>query len=360
MRFEKKMKSTARILLVGIAISAFYLLWQKGIPPKNQLSEQPNPTPEIVSAITPNAISADISPTIFESAPVQRASNPLADRLATLHSKLHQWQDSLIHNPDDEEGRKQLLNEILRMVTDENVVDVIQSLSPEELNTPFGIGALHHWMGVDSGAATAWLAARPDSSKEQILAVAEDWTTSPDRLQKYLDELPQSSWKQNFLEQTSSAELTVDPSEAVKLAMEMDSGEAQTNLLRSAACKWVSTDPNAALDWISSVNDLPLREQLVASAAQAYALTDPSLSMAWLTSQVKSPPLVKDAVCNILETWVSADPASAAQWTSAIPDRDLKMNASRIVFNHWSQTDPTAANAWAQNLPANDLNPSHK
>jgi hypothetical protein len=347
------MKSVARILLVGIAISAFYLLWQKSIPPKNQLSEQPNPTPEIVSAITRNAISADASPPKFEPAPVPMASNPLTDCLATLHSKLHQWQDSLIHNPDNEDGRKQLLNEMLGMVTDENVVDVIQSLSPEELNTPFGIGALHHWMGVDSGAATAWLAARPDSSKEQILAVAEDWTPNPDSLQHYLDQLPQSAWKQNFLEQASSAALAADPSEAVKLAMEMDSGEAQTNLLRAAACKWVGTDPNAALDWISSVNDLPLREQLIASAAQAYALTEPSLSMAWLTSQVKSAPLIKDATCNILETWVAADPASAAQWASAIPDGDLKMNASRIVFSHWSQTDPDAANAWAQNLPAN-------
>jgi hypothetical protein len=351
---DKQMKNVARFLLAGIAIATIYSLWQKTLQPINRISTQPNPAPPIISSpVTSASLSRDISSSMLQSAPAQRVSIPLADCLATLHSKLRRWQDSQMHDPDDEEGRKQLLAEMLGMLTDENVVDVIQSLSAEELNTPFGIGALHHWMQVDSATATAWLAARPDATTEQILAVAEDWTGNPDGLQQYLDQLPQSGWKQNFLEQASSAALSADASESIKLADEMEPGDAKTNLLRSAACKWISTDPDAALDWITGVSDPSLREQLIASATQSYALTDPSLSMAWLISQVKSDALVKDAACNILEIWVSTDPASAARWVSGISDSDLKINASKIVFNHWSQTDPDAANAWAQNLLAN-------
>lgn len=349
------MKNSAKFLLGTATIILIYFLWLKDSRSANQTSKQ-----VAIAAVqtTPrparhSSTSADIPSPMVQPALTQMPLDPLSRRLAVLHSKLRQWRESQIRDPDDEEGRRQLMTELLAMVTDENVVEVIQSLSPDELNTPFGMGALRHWMRLDPTIATDWLAARPDSTKEQILAVAEDWTSNPDGLQQYMDQLPQSRWKQNFLEQASSAALSDDPSEAIKLAWEMDSGDAQTNLLRSAACKWISTDPNAALDWITSISDPSLREQLTASAAQSYALTDPSLSMSWLTSQVQSTPLIKDAACNILETWVSTDPVSAAAWVSGISDGDLKTEASKIVFNHWSQTDPNAASAWAESLQVN-------
>lgn len=344
----KQMNKPAKFLLVGMAIAVLYFLWPKNSGPIQQISAQPSPAPASTAAIDAS-VSTDMPQPAIPPAAAQTSLNPLADRLAALRAKLRQWQESQMHDPDDEDGRARLLAEMLGMVTDETVADIIKSLSVEELNTPFGIGALHHWMQVDSITATRWLAAQPGSSAEQILAVAEDWTSNPDGLQQYLDQLPQSAWKQQFLEQASSAALSADPVEAIKLAGEMDSGGAQTNLLRSAACKWISTDPNAALNWIISVNDPSLREQLIASAAQSYALTDPSLSMDWLVSGVKSDAVARDAECNILQTWVSTDPASAANWVSGLPEGDLKMSAAEIVFAHWSQTDPEAANAWAQN-----------
>src|SRR5262249_40410396 len=163
--------------------------------------------------------------------------------------------------PDDVEGRDELLREMLAMVTDENVAAVVQSLSAEEMNTPFGIGTLHRWMQVDPVAATNWLAARSDTTKEQTLAVAEDWTSHRDDLQSYLDQLPDTTWKQSFLEQVSSATSLKDSLEAIKLAQQMNPGDAQTNLLRSVVCGWVSTDPEAAIDWVTNVKDPQLREQ---------------------------------------------------------------------------------------------------
>src|SRR5215475_14185491 len=98
------MKNTARILLVGMAISIFCFLWPKNSPPKDRISAQSNPAPQSVSLATHDSASTDISRPMLRPAPAQLASNPLADRLAMLHSKLDQWQDSLIHDPDDEEG----------------------------------------------------------------------------------------------------------------------------------------------------------------------------------------------------------------------------------------------------------------
>ena len=248
------------------------------------------------------------------------------------------------------EGRARLLQEMFDMVTDENVAKLIQSLSPEEMNTPFGAGALHHWMQADPITASNWLASRPDTTEDQTLAVAEDWAGNPDGLRQYLDQLPDTAWKQNFLQDASSEMSFTNPVEAVKLAGQMKPGDAQINLLRAVACSWVSTDPNAALDWITSVKDPALREQLVASAAQSYALTDPALATAWLVSMAKSDAVVKDATLNIIQTWVTKDPASAAEWASQLPDGDTKLAAIDTVSKYWQQTDPNAATKWIQNL----------
>ncbi len=267
--------------------------------------------------------------------------------------------ESEANDPDDEEGRNQLLREMLAMVTDENVADIIKSLSAEEMNTPFGSGALHHWMQVDPITASNWLASRPGTTEDQTLAVAEVWAGDPDGLKQYLDQLPDTAWKQSFLQDASSEMTFTNPVAAVNLAQQMKPGDAQTNLLRAVVCGWVSTDPNAAMNWVANVQDPSLREQLIASAVQSYALTDPAQAAAWLVSEVKSDGIVKDSVLNILNTWVTIDPAAAANWAAQFPEGDTKAAAVKIVSTYWQQTDPDAASAWILNLAGGPVNPSH-
>jgi hypothetical protein len=205
-------------------------------------------------------------------------------------------------------------------------------------------------MQVDPVTASNWLAARPNTTEDQTLAVAEEWNKNRDGLTQYLDQLPDTAWKQNFLQDASSSMSLKDPVEAVKLAQQMKPGDAQTNLLRAVVCGWVSTDPNVAMNWVANVKDPALREQLVASAVQSYALTDPAQAANWLVQEVKSDGLVKDAALNILQTWVTTDPAAAANWAAQFPEGDTKTAAIKIVSNHWQQTDPAAATAWMQNL----------
>lgn len=266
---------------------------------------------------------------------------------ASLRAKIHQWQD---FDPNDDEGREKLLQEMLAMLTDENVAEIIQSLSVEEMNTDFGSGALHRWMQVDPTVASNWLAARAETTQDQTITVAEDWNKHPEDLQKYLEQLSDTPWKQNLLT-AASADMTMkDPEAAIKLAQQIGSGDALTNSLRSVANAWVSADPEAALKWVTSVKDPALREQLIASAVQAYALTDPAQAATWLISEVKSEAIVKETAINIVETWVAESPADAANWVSQFPEGETKVAAVKVISGRWRQIDPAAANAWVQRM----------
>jgi hypothetical protein len=248
---------------------------------------------------------------------------------------------------------------MLALVTDENVTAIIQSLTPEELNTPFGTGALHHWMQVDPVSASNWLAARPDTTQNETLAVAGGWVGNPDGLSQYLAQLPDTAWKQTFLQDAGSEMAAKDPLAAIQLAQQMNPGDTRTNLLRSVVSGWVGTDPAAAIDWVGSVPDPSLREQLVASVVQSYALADPAQAADWLVQEVKSEAVLNDAALNILGTWVASDPAAAADWASRFPEGNLKAAAVTIVSSHWRQTDPAAAMAWIQNLSGEVASPAN-
>lgn len=306
----------------------------------------------VESASTPSipTRSADSSVAAFQAPPWQSPNDPSVQAMASLRSKLRQWQRSEATDPDDEEGRDRLIQTMLATLTDGNVAEIVQSLSAEEMNTSFGIGALHRWMKVDPIATSSWLASRPDTTEEQTFAVASDWVGNRDDLQQYLDQLPDTAWKQGLLVASSSTVSIKDPLEAIKLAEKMNSGDAQTNLLRAVACSWADTDPVAALDWVAGVKDPSLRELLIASANQSYALTDPFHAATWLISDVKSDGILKEAALNILGTWVAKNPEQAANWASQFPEGDTKTAAVKIVSQYWQQTDPAAATAWIQKL----------
>jgi len=86
-------------------------------------------TPPLAESVSTTAMpTASIPPTRRHCASaiaVSKLSDPLAHTKALLRSKLHQWQESEASDPDDDEGRAQLLQEMLAMVTDENVAEII-------------------------------------------------------------------------------------------------------------------------------------------------------------------------------------------------------------------------------------------
>jgi hypothetical protein len=280
--------------------------------------------------------------------------NPTDDTPALIHLKLRLWLESVTDESADE---PQLMQELLAMLTDENAAAIIQSLSSDELSTPFGTAALEHWLKVDVTGAANWIAARSDTTEDQACLVAhkllED-AAGLQNLQSYCDQLPDTEWKRNVLIGASLEVLSKDPAEAINLAQRMNPGIAQTNVLRSVAYDWMSRDPDAALDWILNVNDPPLRETLIAAGAEAAAATDPDLAAGWLVSTVKSEGILNDTALHIIETWIAKDPAGAANWVARFPDGSTREAAVGIVSRLWLQSDRGAATVWIQNLPEGD------
>jgi hypothetical protein len=337
------MKLLAKLLLIAAVGATVILVWRE-----NWSSTSKRQTPAKVTA-TPLRTTVSSS-ALNQTERSQTRYEPQPDTTAQLHSLLRSWKRSETNDPDDEEGRDKLLKTMLATLTDGNVAEIIQSLSADEMNTPFGIGALHRWMKVDPIATSNWLASRQGTTEEQTFAVANDWIGNRDSLQQYLDQLPDTAWRQDLLAAAGSVLSVKEPVEAIKLAEQMKPSDAQTNLLKSVACAWVDTDPVAALDWVASVNDPQLREPLIASALQSYALADPRNAATWLVSDIKSSGVAKDAALNILATWVTKSPADAADWVSLFPDGDIKVAAVQVVSSYWHQTDPAATAAWIQKL----------
>ena len=277
-------------------------------------------------------------------------SDPLASVKASLRAKLQQWRESEIQDPDNEEGRAQLMNEMLAMLTDENIAEIVQSLSPEEMTTEFGVTALGRWMKVNPAAASNWLAAQPDATQEQTVAVAEGWIGNRVGMEQYLGQLPDTAWKQNFIETVGAQTMVRDPRLSLEMALQMNPGDAQTDLLKAIACAWMDSNPQATVNWIASVKDPNLSDQLIASAAQSYALIDPAQAATWLVSDVKSQEVVEEAALNIISSWVIKDPLGAADWVAQFPNGQTKAQAIEKVAARWRLTDPAAAEAWLQQL----------
>ncbi len=354
------MKSLAKVVPIGIIaiVVIFSCQWNRYFESRNPAppAAMPPTTPteprEFVSA--PEAIVVQSSG-VIQTAPPTKRSTPFEDTMALIHSKLHKWLDAKKNGAEEDETQSMLV--LQAMLTDTNAAEIIQSLTADELDTPFGFEGIRHWMNADPVQASNWFAARPDTTRDQTGAVAQGWAADSTGLQKYVTQLPDSAWKQSFLQEAGSQMSVKDPAEAIKLAEQMNLGNDRTSLLQSVACDWAASDPNAALDWIASVKDPSLREQLVASAAQSYALTDPALASAWLVSMAKSDDLVKDSTLNIIQTWVTKDPASAAKWVSQFPDGDTKLAAVDIVSKYWQQTDPNAVTTWIRNLAESAATP---
>ena len=253
----------------------------------------------------------------------------------------------------DTAAQEQLTAELVALLTDDNVAGIAQSLSADDLGTPFGLAALTRWMELDAAAAGTWIAARADATDAQALLVARALLKEPARFREFCDGLPDTEWKQTLLSAGGLERVPRDPAGAIELALRMEPGSAQTNVLQTAAYDWMTRDPLAASAWIGRMDDAALREQLLAVGAKALASTDPDLATGWL-AEIKSDGVLHDTALCVVEGWVARDPAGAADWVARIPAPGLRDAAVELVARQWLQSDSGAATAWLENLPERD------
>ena len=129
--------------------------------------------PVVTNTVTSNV--AISSPSTFE------------ETMALIHLKLRQWSET---KTGDKETQARLMNELLAMLTDDNAAEIIQALSAEEMDGPFGISALFHWMNVDPLTAANWIASRPDATEDQAWVVAHNLLADGTNLHSYSTNCP--------------------------------------------------------------------------------------------------------------------------------------------------------------------------
>jgi hypothetical protein len=268
--------------------------------------------------------------------------------MASIHASLQDWLGAKRNGKEDDEAER--MRQLEATITDQSAAAITRLLSPQELQTPFGMAVIRHWTHADPVQASEWVAARPAVTEDETFAVAQGWTANIAGLQAYLDSSPDTPWKQNLIRQAASQVSGTDPVAAIGILQRMDPGIGQINLLQSVVSNWVNSDPETASTWIMQVDDPALRESLIATAAKTYALTDPAQAAAWLVSNVTSEGVVKDAVLNVTQSWVTKDPAAAAAWVTGFPEGNTKVAAIDIVSSYWRQTDPGAETAWIEQV----------
>jgi hypothetical protein len=267
------------------------------------------------------------------------------------HAKVKQW---LVTKTGDAEAQDLLLEEFAALLTDENVAEVMQDLSPQEFDTPFSTKALDRWLKVDPLAAARWIAARADARDEHALTVARQLIERPADLRVYADLLPDGPWKQNVLNHASLELAGKDPAAAVSYAQKMTAGAEQTNALETIAYDWFGRDLTAATTWVKNVDDPALRERLFAVAAKAIAVNDPDLAAGWLVDAVKTEGVLHETALGLIETWADQQPAEAANWVARFSEAGPRQVAIDVLLSHWLKSNPAAANAWIQTLPERD------
>ena len=337
-----------RILFLGFALGvASIAIFQK--PKSSPVDNQPASS-AMFAATRPSETTLDRQPPVSIPAAAPRGAN--GETPAAVQAILQEWFNT---NTGDTATQESLTQELLTLLTDENTAETIHSLSPRELSTPFGTGALRRWLETDFTVAATWLAARPDATEEHALLVARSLLEHPAELPACCDQLPEGAWKQTVLSYASLELASKDPVAALALTQQMKAGDAQTNALETIAYAWFGRDLDAAINWTKTVDDLRLRERLFAVGAKAIAATDPDLAAGWLVWSVKTEGLLNETTLMIVETWADQHPAQAAGWVSRFSEAGPRKDAIHLVLSHWLKSDPTAANAWIHRLPEREI-----
>ena len=170
----------------------------------------------------------------------------------------------------DKETQDELLTSLLAILTDANAAEITQSLTTDELGSPFGLAALQHWLKVDAGTAADWVASRRTPRRNR-LGPCPRLRRRSGRVGSYCSRLPDNPWRQVFLKQAAREAMWRDPAEAIRVAQRMNAGGEQTDLLQTTACAWMMSNPAAASEWIAQVQDPLLRERLVCAGAETHA-----------------------------------------------------------------------------------------
>lgn len=247
------------------------------------------------------------------------------------------------------------LEEQLRdTITDENAETLLRALPPRFHGTYVGNLLLARWAAKDRGAALHWLSAQTSPTLFEVNAVVKNWSVQDGAgLERYVDGLPPSAWKNLVRESTGRDALAhKDPELAFSLLQGMAANPSKVPLLANAAQQWAQWDPRSAVEEINKLPDPAARERLILAVAGGYALVQPDAAADWLRQSFPDGATLDRGLAGVMQAWTSAgDPASAALWATKLPPGPTRDHAFKELIAAWSEENPETLKTWLSTLP---------
>lgn len=303
-------------------------------------ARQPDPAPPSLQAVAADS-------------PAQPVPTTPAFSPATLIRNLRSWCAET-----DPLKQDALLKELLAGVTDANVADIVRTLSPDLLATPFGEIILKRWASLDHLAAAKWIEALPGGASElQAGLVTYGWLAEHgDELHAYVDALPPGTWRNQVITAaTNDALLLKNGPAAVSLLLRLPSASQRNEMLGWASTQWAMQAPDRAAEWVGTVSDPGLQAKLFGAVAIGYAWTKPEKAAELLLSSGLDTDADLTPVKSVMNIWGAKDPAAAATWACSQLKGETQRQAIRCAVTAWGNQDLGAANKWIERLPAGDL-----
>ena len=247
------------------------------------------------------------------------------------------------------------LEEQLRdTITDENAEALLRALPARFHGTYVGNLLLARWAAQNRGGALQWLAGQDKPTLFEVNAVTKNWSVQDtDGLERYVDNLAPSPWKNLVLESTGRDALAnKDPELAFSLLQGMSDSPAKLPLLANAVQQWARWDPRSAVEEINKLPDPVARERLILAVASGYALVNPDAAAEWLRQSFPDGATLDRGLAGVMQAWTSAgEPASAALWVTKLPSGPTRDHAFKELIGAWNEENPETLKNWLSTLP---------
>lgn len=212
------------------------------------------------------------------------------------------------------------------------------------------------WGERDPDAALEWAKDLDEGKETAIGEIAESvLRVDADRAQEILDLIPDSSQRDDVMQQIARARAVADVEQAIEWLSSLPA-EDRSTAWSGVAREWAQTDPEAAALYAANSDDPAVRDQLVAAASYVWGQRDPAEAAAW--AQGLEGKAQSSAMYRIVESWSRDDPAQAGDFVTSSLNGELRDTMTQRVVSRWMRSDAVEACAWVDQIPRGEVRDS--
>jgi len=253
----------------------------------------------------------------------------------------------------------------VRSMDSTNIKQVIQAF--EEL--PKGYGRhlemkllMRSWANFDPVAALAYASSSLDANSERRFGISEalaGWAVKDANAAIVWAEAnhPANDKGNNpLLVGIIKGLMETDLQAANRLFLSLPTGSARSQSSSILAERFAGEGPTAAIQWTENFpkEDTKMREKILGQIGAKLAKQDLESTANWVKSMPLEPGTFR-ILDNVIDQWISSDPAKVASWIGQLPDDARKKHAFSELTGKWARIDPVSTAKWLNNLPSSSL-----